>query len=43
MDRLRVLRERGPSPDAFTFKQRFPPPGELGGPENMRPDPYCVA
>jgi len=43
LDRLRVLRERGPSPEAFTFKQRFPPPGELGGPTNMRPDPYCVA
>lgn len=24
--RLTILAERGPSPDAFTFKQRFPPP-----------------
>jgi hypothetical protein len=43
MARLQHLRDHGPSPEAFTFKQRFPPPGELGGPTNMRPDPYCVA
>lgn len=42
MARLEILRTRGPSPDAFTFKQRFPAPGELGGPVNMRPEPYCV-
>jgi hypothetical protein len=24
--RLDLLRERGPTPEAFTFKQRFPPP-----------------
>jgi hypothetical protein len=24
--RLELLRRRGPSPQAFTFKQRFPPP-----------------
>jgi len=41
--RLQLLRERGPSADAFTFKQRYPAPGELGGPSNMRPEPYCVA
>ena len=43
MARLELLRERGPSPEAFTFKQRFPAPGELGAPINMRPEPYCVA
>jgi len=26
MARLALLREHGPTPDAFTFKQRFPPP-----------------
>lgn len=26
--RLELLSERGPSPEAFTFRQRFPPPGE---------------
>ena len=41
--RLELLRARGPSADAFTFKQRFPPPGDLGPPINMRPEPYCVA
>jgi hypothetical protein len=24
--RLELLRRRGPLPEAFTFKQRFPPP-----------------
>ena len=43
MARLEILRARGPSPDAFTFKQRFPAPGELGEPVNMKPEPYCVA
>jgi hypothetical protein len=37
------LREHGPSPEAFTFKQRYPAPGELGDPTSMRPEPYCVA
>jgi hypothetical protein len=40
--RLELLRTRGPTPEAFTFKQRFPPPGTVGDPVNMRPDPYCV-
>ena len=42
MERLQRLKDRGPGPDAFTFKQRYPAPGELGGPTNMRPEPYCV-
>ena len=29
LDRLRRLAESGPSADAFTFKQRFPPPDEV--------------
>jgi Domain of unknown function (DUF3291) len=40
--RLDHLRAHGPTPEAFTFKQRFPPPGTAGGPVNMRPEPYCV-
>jgi hypothetical protein len=43
MARLARLRDLGPSPDGFTFKQRYPAPGELGGPTNMRPEPYCVS
>lgn len=27
LTRLRLLTDRGPTPEAFTFKQRFPPPG----------------
>ena len=26
-ERLELLREKGPTPDAFTFRQLFPPPG----------------
>jgi hypothetical protein len=28
-ERLTLLRAIGPSPDAFTFKRHFPPPGEV--------------
>lgn len=42
MAKLDHLRDHGPSPEAFTFKQRYPAPGQLGGPSNMRPEPYCV-
>ena len=31
----------GPTPHAFTFKTRFPAPGELGQPVDMHPDPWC--
>jgi Domain of unknown function (DUF3291) len=24
------------------FDRRYPPPGELGGPEDMKPEPYCA-
>jgi hypothetical protein len=40
--RLRQLRQHGPAPDAFTFKERYLAPGELGQPSDMRPEPYCV-
>jgi hypothetical protein len=42
IDRLRLLRDNGPSPDAFTFKHRYPAPDQIGGPTNLRPEPYCV-
>ncbi|TLZ11755.1 MAG: DUF3291 domain-containing protein [Gammaproteobacteria bacterium] len=42
MDRLEHLRRNGPSPHAFTFSQRYPPPGELGAPEDMNPERYCA-
>ena len=29
-ERLRLLEERGPTPEAFTFRVPFPPPGDLG-------------
>jgi hypothetical protein len=29
-ERLRWLEERGPTPEAFTFRQAFPPPGSSG-------------
>jgi len=41
MERLEQLRQHGPSPVAFTFKQRFPAPDQEGGPRDMRPEPYC--
>jgi len=40
-ERLELLRRGGPSAQAFTFKQRFPPPGAQGGAEDMKPEPYC--
>ncbi|HET9987881.1 MAG TPA: DUF3291 domain-containing protein [Kofleriaceae bacterium] len=43
MARLRMLREHGPSPDAFTFKRRYPAPGDASGPTDMKPEPYCEA
>jgi hypothetical protein len=32
LERLERLTTRGPSPEAFTFRQRFPPPAPDGGP-----------
>jgi hypothetical protein len=40
--RLAKLNAEGPTPEAFNFKARFPTPGKVGGPEDMRPEPYCV-
>lgn len=41
LEKLRLLRSRGPSRDAFVFKSRFPPPGTAGGPESLEADPSC--
>jgi hypothetical protein len=32
----------GPTPQAFSFKARFPVPGMAGAPADMKPDPWCV-
>jgi len=40
--KLAKLNADGPTPDAFTFKARFPQPDKIGGPEDMQPEPYCV-
>ena len=40
--RLAHLDAQGPSPYAFTFKQKFPPPDVAGTAEDLQPDPYCV-
>ncbi len=42
MARLEHLRKRGPTPHAFTFKERYPAPGEPGEATDMKPEPYCV-
>ena len=42
LERLERLRRDGPGPEAFTFKQRYPAPDQLGPPVDHRPDPYCV-
>jgi len=42
LERLDHLRRHGPTPQAFTFNRRYPPPGELGAPEDMKPEPFCA-
>ncbi|PTL85506.1 DUF3291 domain-containing protein [Vitiosangium sp. GDMCC 1.1324] len=42
MARLRHLRENGPTPHAFTFRERHPAPDEDGGRIDMRPEPSRV-
>lgn len=41
LERLRMLRESGPTPQAFSFNRKFPPPGERGAPKDLKPEPYC--
>lgn len=40
--RLWRLDKYGPTPLAFTFKARFPPPDEQAIATDMQPDPWCV-
>ncbi len=40
--KLWLLDRFGPTPHAFTFKARFPAPGEAGAPVDMQPDPWCM-
>lgn len=40
--RLWQLDRYGPSPNAFTFKARFPAPDQAGPPIDHQPDPWCV-
>lgn len=42
ISRLWKLEHFGPTPDAFTFKTRFPAPDERGLPVDMKPDPWCA-
>ncbi|TRW17190.1 DUF3291 domain-containing protein [Glacieibacterium frigidum] len=41
LSRLWILDRYGPSPQAFTFKARFPADA-AGPPVDMQPDPWCV-
>ena len=43
MRRLAHLEQHGPTPEAFTFKRRYPAPDSVAGPVDMKPEPYCVA
>ena len=42
LSKLWLLDRYGPSPQAFTFKARFPAPGLEGPPVDHQPDPWCV-
>ena len=40
--KLWLIDRFGPSPQAFTFKVRFPAPDRSGPPMDHHPDPWCV-
>ena len=42
LSKLWLLDNFGPSEQAFTFKARYPAPGQRGTPVDMEPDPWCV-
>ncbi len=42
LSRLWMIDRFGPTPQAFTFKARFPAPGLGGPPVDHQPDPWCV-
>lgn len=43
LSRLWRLDNFGPSEQAFTFKARFPAPGQQNAIVDMQPDPWCMA
>jgi hypothetical protein len=42
LQRLEHVRRHGPTPHAFTFKQKYPPPLSAAPPQDLRPEAYCV-
>ena len=42
MAKLQLLRASGASTQAFTFKAKFPPPGQPGKPRGLNPEPFCL-
>ncbi len=40
--RLRRLESEGPGQEASTFKAKFPPPGAMGEPLDLDPEPCCA-
>ena len=42
LSRLWMLDRYGRSPQSFSFKARFPRPGEGTPPVDMKPDPWCI-
>ena len=40
--RLRMIDRFGPTAQAFTFKSRYPAPGDISPPIDMQPDPWCL-
>jgi hypothetical protein len=41
LDRLELLKELGPTPQAFNFKTLFPQPGEDEKSDSMSPEKFC--
>jgi hypothetical protein len=42
LSRLSMLDRYGPTPQSFTFKARFPRPGEGTPPVEMKSDPWSI-
>lgn len=40
-EKLRLLEENGPGPEAFTFRSSFPPPGKQAGPTPEVDAEFC--
>ncbi|MEM1142956.1 MAG: DUF3291 domain-containing protein [Pseudomonadota bacterium] len=41
LERIERLKKHGPTPEAFTFKSRYPAPGCDESPDDLAPDEYC--